>query len=240
MDRRHPRARDGEVSQHPVLPSSVPGPRITVPRTQLRPAPPSPVEFAQHRAPIAKAPITEPVLPAVLLQERLPHVSPAPAPAPALAEHPRVDSQIVTAVPAAVWRRVTAWVTDSVFVVAVVLSFLVLAMSIIAPKNLTLAQQLSAIAAPGVALGVMLAVVYGTLFAVLWDGRTLGRRLAGIHLVDSSGQAPGTMRALARALLSVVSFALFLAGFWLALFDRHGQTLHDKLTRTFVVKLQDT
>ena len=40
-------------------------------------------------------------------------------------------------------------------------------------------------------------------------------------------------------MLSLLSFALFLSGFWLALFDRHGQTLHDKLTKTFVVKLQD-
>ncbi len=33
-----------------------------------------------------------------------------------------------------------------------------------------------------------------------------------------------------------VSFVPFLAGFWLALFDRRGQTLHDKLTQTFVVR----
>jgi uncharacterized RDD family membrane protein YckC len=55
--------------------------------------------------------------------------------------------------------------------------------------------------------------------------------------VDDSGAAPGPARALVRAALALVSFALFLAGFWLALFDRRGQTLHDKLTRTFVVRL---
>ena len=43
-------------------------------------------------------------------------------------------------------------------------------------------------------------------------------------------------RPLIRALFSFVSFGLCLSGFWLALFDRKGQTLHDKLTRTFVVR----
>jgi uncharacterized RDD family membrane protein YckC len=41
-----------------------------------------------------------------------------------------------------------------------------------------------------------------------------------------------------RAALSLASFGLFLSGFWLALFDRRGQTLHDKLTSTFVVQLK--
>jgi hypothetical protein len=39
-----------------------------------------------------------------------------------------------------------------------------------------------------------------------------------------------------RALLSLISAGAFLGGFWLAIFDRRGQTLHDKLTRTFVVR----
>ena len=112
-------------------------------------------------------------------------------------------------------------------------------MAVIAPKTLTPLQQLISIAVPGLGLAAVLAFVYTTLFAVLWSGRTPGRRLMGIHLVDSTGQAPGPTRALIRAVLSLVSFGLFLSGFWLALFDRHGQTLHDKLTRTFVVKLQD-
>jgi uncharacterized RDD family membrane protein YckC len=120
-----------------------------------------------------------------------------------------------------------------------VLAFLFVAMTVIAPKNLTPLQQLMAVAAPGGALAAILAFVYTTIFAFLWNGRTPGRRLFGIHLVDTTGHAPGPARALIRAMLSLVSFGLFLSGFWLALFDRHGQTLHDKLTRTFVVKLQD-
>ncbi|MCA2978043.1 MAG: RDD family protein, partial [Myxococcaceae bacterium] len=90
------------------------------------------------------------------------------------------------------------------------------------------------------AVGVVsfVAFVYTTLFAFLWRGRTPGRLLLGIHLVDATGQAPHAGRALVRAALSLASFGLFLSGFWLALFDRKGQTLHDKLTSTFVVRLK--
>jgi uncharacterized RDD family membrane protein YckC len=97
-------------------------------------------------------------------------------------------------------------------------------------------QGVEALVVPGVLLALLVGGVYATAFAMLWGGRTPGRRLAGIRLVDGSGSAPGPGRAAARAALSIVSFVLFLAGFWLALFDRRGQTLHDKLTRTFVVQ----
>jgi uncharacterized RDD family membrane protein YckC len=145
----------------------------------------------------------------------------------------------VTAEPASLWRRVGAWLTDLLFVSVMVLGLLFLAIEFVAPKNLTTVQQLAVIAMPSAVLTALIAFVYTALFAFLWDGRTPGRRMMGIHLVDSTGQAPSALRSLIRAALSLVSFALFLSGFWLALFDRHGQTLHDKLTRTFVVKLQD-
>lgn len=149
------------------------------------------------------------------------------------------EGPVITAEPATLWRRTGAYLTDLLFVGVLVLSLLSIAMAVIAPKTLTPLQQLISIAVPGLGLAAVLAFVYTMLFAVLWSGRTPGRRLMGIHLVDSTGQAPGPARALVRAVLSLVSFGLFLSGFWLALFDRHGQTLHDKLTRTFVVKLQD-
>jgi uncharacterized RDD family membrane protein YckC len=148
-------------------------------------------------------------------------------------------SDTVTASPAALWRRVGAWLVDLAVVVGLVTGFLAAAVQVIAPGKAGLAQQLLAVALPGAALAGLLAFVYGALFAFLWRGRTPGRRLLGIHLVDTTGHAPGPLRALVRAGLSLVSFGLFLSGFWLALFDRHGQTLHDKLTRTFVVRLQD-
>jgi uncharacterized RDD family membrane protein YckC len=97
-------------------------------------------------------------------------------------------------------------------------------------------HALESVLIPSAILCALVAIVYSTAFGFLWGGRTLGRRLTGICLVDDHGLPPTPARAGMRALLSLVSFALFLGGFWLALFDRRGQTLHDKLTSTFVVR----
>ena len=147
----------------------------------------------------------------------------------------------VHATPAGLFRRTVSWVVDLGVIGLVVGGLLMIAITLISPGGAAAGANklamLEKIALPAGALAALIAFVYSALFAFLWQGRTFGRRLVGIHLVDGSGSAPGPVRALFRAMLSVVSFALFLAGFWLALFDRKGQTLHDKLSRTFVVRL---
>jgi resuscitation-promoting factor RpfA len=142
----------------------------------------------------------------------------------------------VVARPAALWRRTFAWAIDLLVIASVVLGFLSLATLLIGTSE-TLATNLLKVAMPGLILALVLALVYTSLFAFLGQGRTLGRRLLGLHLVDGTGHAPGPIRAIARGLLALVSVGLFFAGFWLALFDRKGQTLHDKLARTYVVQL---
>jgi uncharacterized RDD family membrane protein YckC len=85
-----------------------------------------------------------------------------------------------------------------------------------------------------VALSAMLALAYSWLFATL-GGRTPGMALAGLRLQSVRGGAPTPAVAFARAAWAIPSAALGLVGFALALFDRRGQTLHDKLTGTLVV-----
>ena len=85
---------------------------------------------------------------------------------------------------------------------------------------------------------VAVALVYATLFAWANRGRTPGRLLAGLRVVDGRGGSPGLVRAALRGVLSLASFALLMTGFWLALVDRKGRSLHDKLSGTFVVRLQ--
>jgi len=240
VDEPEPRTVPSMPVQRPnFTPPPAPAARAPneLPREMLVTQPGLPGPFAARQMPVNQAiPQRPPSMP------ELPAVAPARASVPAMPafEQPLVHADdTVTAEPAALWRRSGAWLTDLLFVAVLVLGLLFVAMQVIAPKNVAPLKQLMAIALPGAGLGVMIAFVYTTLFAFLWQGRTPGRRLMGIHLVDTTGHAPGPMRALARAMLSLISFGLFLSGFWLALFDRHGQTLHDKLTRTFVVKLQD-
>lgn len=165
--------------------------------------------------------------------EALPSAPPKPGRAPAKIT---VEGH-VKAAPAGLFRRSVSWLVDLIVITGVVSALLFVAVTVISPAGGAKLQMLEKVALPAAALTTLIAFVYSALFAFLWQGRTFGRRLVGIHLVDNSGSAPGPVRALFRAMLSVVSFAFFLSGFWLALFDRKGQTLHDKLSRTFVVRL---
>ncbi|HYV49921.1 MAG TPA: RDD family protein [Myxococcaceae bacterium] len=169
---------------------------------------------------------------------------PSPS-APAEALPPGV--QPVQAMPASLWRRAGATVVDLALAVGVGLGYLAIAAAVVGlkspPSHLTgldalmiRAHALERVLLPGLILVLVLAASYGAVFGWLWDGTTLGRRLFGIRLVDKTGQAPSPLRAILRAVLSLISFGAFLGGFWLALFDRKGQTLHDKLTSTFVVR----
>jgi uncharacterized RDD family membrane protein YckC len=81
----------------------------------------------------------------------------------------------------------------------------------------------------------VLAVAYSWLFAFL-GGRTPGLALAGLRLESVRGGSLSIDEALLRAALAIPSAALGLAGFALALLDPRGQTLHDKLCGTVVVR----
>lgn len=159
-----------------------------------------------------------------------------------------LGEQEIHARPASLWRRLLSFSIDSATIVGVSALYITLASSITglkAPSSQgltfldTLAAWMNALKAvllPGAILVLVLAIVYCAVAAFLWNGRTLGRMALGLRLVDTHGLAPAPARAILRALLSVVSFGLFLGGFWMALFDRRGQTLHDKLTSTFVIQ----
>lgn len=81
-------------------------------------------------------------------------------------------------------------------------------------------------------LAVLLGVAYSFLFVGL-AGRTPGMALAGRRVTTVRGDPLTPGEALLRALIAVASVpALF--GFALSLFDRRGQTLHDKLCGSVV------
>lgn len=145
----------------------------------------------------------------------------------------------VLASPASLSRRLIANLVDLTIIGLVAAFFLSGAVLVTAPRGLSVMRGLLAIAMPAVLLGGVLSFVYTTIFAFLFKGKTPGRQLAGIRLVDDTGSAPGPGRALFRATVALLSFGLFLSGFWMGLFDRRGQTLHDKLAHTFVVRLLD-
>ena len=155
--------------------------------------------------------------------------------------------EAVHAEPAPLWRRLLAFVVDGAVVLGVAAGYLLVASAAVGTRSpapgvggldglAARTQALEQVLLPAAVLTLLLALVYSTAFGFLWGGCTPGRRVAGIRLVDQSGLPPQPVRSLARSVLSLVSFGIFLGGFWLALFDPRGQTLHDKLTSTFVVR----
>ncbi|WP_233278180.1 RDD family protein [Myxococcus stipitatus] len=153
----------------------------------------------------------------------------------------------VHARPASLWRRLLSFSIDTAAIGGVAALYITLASSVTGVKSpeaglsgldgfVAWLRALHTVLLPGFFLVLLLALVYCAVAAFLWNGRTLGRLLLGLRLVDTHGLAPAPGRAIVRAMLSSVSFVLFLGGFWMALFDRRGQTLHDKLTSTFVVQ----
>lgn len=172
------------------------------------------------------------------------------APAPTTASRPAVPASKETEIharPASLWRRLLALTIDTGAIAGVAALYLMLASSVAGVQTpqtslsgidavVSQVRALQSVLLPGAALLLVLSLVYCAVSAFLWNGRTLGRRLLGLRLVDTHGLAPAPGRAIVRAMLATLSFGLFLAGFWMALFDRRGQTLHDKLTSTFVVQ----
>ncbi|MCY1074710.1 RDD family protein [Archangium lansingense] len=191
---------------------------------------------------------SEPAAPPPVVARRPAPSAPAPTPtaAPRLTGSASKETEI-HARPASLWRRLLALTIDTGAIAVVAALYLMLASSVAgvhAPQTglsgidafVAQVRALQSVLLPGAALLLVLSLVYCAVSAFLWNGRTLGRRLLGLRLVDTHGLAPAPGRAIVRAMLATLSFGLFLAGFWMALFDRRGQTLHDKLTSTYVVQ----
>lgn len=80
-----------------------------------------------------------------------------------------------------------------------------------------------------------LGLVYAAYFSGV-TGQTLGKLALGLRVVDSSGQPPGALRALARALLGSLAVAMAFTGLLPVLLDPAKRAVHDRLLRTRVIK----
>ena len=86
-------------------------------------------------------------------------------------------------------------------------------------------------------------VTTGTVVRVLYNwywnrrGWSPGKRAWGLSLEGADGGRPPLVRALARALVAEISLFLWLGYLWAA-WDRQGQTWHDRLAATWVVRVE--
>lgn len=87
-----------------------------------------------------------------------------------------------------------------------------------------------------VGLPVIVSGLYQTLF-VGWRGQTPGKILLKLKIVRTSGAEVGYGRAFLRWLGRILSFFLFGVGFLMIAFTKERQGLHDKIARTYVIRL---
>ena len=93
----------------------------------------------------------------------------------------------------------------------------------------------------GIVLRVLIVLLYGAIFCGSERGQTLGMMLVGVRAVDATtGGSIGFARALGRAsfeyLLAILAIVPWVLDMLWPIWDRRNQTLHDKVTRTLVVK----
>ena len=67
-------------------------------------------------------------------------------------------------------------------------------------------------------------------------GKTIGKMLMGIRLINDEGGDVGIWDAFLRWFGYFISAAIMMAGFFWAIFDSEGQAWHDKIAGTYVVK----
>lgn len=128
------------------------------------------------------------------------------------------------------WRRVAAYLVDSLVLgfgtVVVVLPLMLMG----AVDRAAIGQHEN--------LFNLLSVVIGWLYFALQESSdhqaTLGKRLFGMQVTDTSGQRIGFGRATGRYFAKLVSAVLLLIGFIMVAFTRRKQGLHDMIADTLV------
>lgn len=89
---------------------------------------------------------------------------------------------------------------------------------------------------PALFLAIAFGLGYFSLLEGSGSGQTVGKRLVGIRVVDFETGAPiPYARAFARTAGRWVSGLVVLLGYFWMLWDRDGQTWHDKVASTTVV-----
>jgi uncharacterized RDD family membrane protein YckC len=83
-------------------------------------------------------------------------------------------------------------------------------------------------------IDLVVLVIYAGI-AVAWRGRTIGKSLFGLRVVDRSGQPLTWSRSFCRAFCYIVSIAPCCTGLIWALLNRKHDSVHDLITHTRVV-----
>lgn len=216
-------------SAAPIVPPTPAVPQTRTPRVAPLPIPNPPLRVEKPSFPLAPEKVSfEPIL-------SVPQTVALEIAEDLLA--PKTQTMSIVAEPTSGWRLVGSWAVDA----ALLGGLLAGGLQVLAAEQKT--SVLQVLTTPERALklgmvGVGLAWLYATACARWFRGQSFGRLCFGIQLVDDEGQPPSVLRAAVRATLAWVSMGIFLGGYWMALVSDTHQTLHDKLTSIFPVRVR--
>jgi uncharacterized RDD family membrane protein YckC len=188
---------------------------------------PGPSPVAQVAAP-PRDPAPPPPEPGESDFEILGTLDPAPQPAPAPSPSPAAVELRFTV--ASGGQRVASWAVDALLAGSV--AWLLVAGGALAVGARPAAEV---VLVPVALLAALVHFAHASLGVAL-AGRTLGKWMLGLEVVGTDGGFPSPGRAALRAGLSLVSAGAAGLGLLLALVDRQGRGLHDRLTGTAVVR----
>ena len=145
----------------------------------------------------------------------------------------------------AIWRRAVAVVIDIAFVevTALYLSRWITRLFADGVTSFTTESELQALAAQQqIAIIIMfstLAILYFAGLPSVWNGKTLGKSLLNLRVVDTDGNTPDFATLLLRNIIGYfASIAVLFGGFIIAFFDDERRTLHDRIADTRVIEDQ--
>lgn len=143
----------------------------------------------------------------------------------------------------ATWRRAVAVIIDIAFVeiTALYLSQWINRLFTQGITSFTTESELQALAMQQqIAVIIMfstLVILYFAGLPSLWNGKTLGKSLLNLRVVNTDGDTPDFAALLLRNVIGYfASVATLLGGFIIAFFDEERRTLHDRLAGTRVIK----
>jgi len=143
----------------------------------------------------------------------------------------------------ATWRRAVALLIDIAFVEITALYLTRWIQRIFAESVTTFTTQTemqNILMQQQIAIIIMfstLVILYMAVLPSFWNGKTLGKSLLNLRVVDVDGNAPDFTILLLRNIIGYFgSAAIFLAGFIIAFFDDERRTFHDRIADTRVIK----
>ena len=123
-------------------------------------------------------------------------------------------------------RRFVGFLIDELLVMSLLFVIWIILAVVFRYESPIVATQITAASS-------LLRIGYGCIFNP--RGWSPGKRYAGLRIVREDGLPPGLTYGLVRTMGAFVSRNIFLLGYLWAKWDRKSQTLHDKLSGTYVV-----